>query len=90
MVANTEIDLARILARLDRIEQLLAAHVGQQQGANTSILPHSNMSAIGQGARTLTNNTARRTLDPTADTLTQIGNALATLITDLQLLGIVG
>lgn len=75
--------------RIRYLESELSRHRGSQAGASSN-LPHSNMSAINQGAYTITNGSVDRAYDASASSTNELANVLYTLIQDLKLLGIVG
>lgn len=74
--------------RLSRLEQQIANHLGQQQSIGTSTLPHGNMHAAV--TYLVTNGVINRTYDADTIVIADLADIVYSIITDLQLLGLVG
>lgn len=86
-MATAEMNLSNTL---DELSKIMAEHLGVRSGVSTPLIPHTQLSAINRGAYVLTNVSDSRTLDPTATSLGQIANILASLISDLQSIKVLG
>lgn len=94
---STQITFRKIEERLTRIEQQLnqlqktvSSHLGSQLGANTSNVPHPQISAIPRGSYAVTNGNLDRTFDADSTSTAELADIIYTIIQDLKAIHILG
>jgi hypothetical protein len=75
---------------IEILKRLLHNHLGHQQGAVTTNVPHPTMSAISRGSYVVTNDVVDRTYDADTVLVAELADIVATLISDLQEVKILG
>lgn len=73
--------------RMVQIERKLQNHIGAQQGATAINSPHPNLQAE-EGLYVVTNPSGTREFDVTTVTAAEVADILASIITDLQSVGV--
>ena len=76
--------------RLKKLEVMYSNHTGNNRQVVNTLYPHPNISAVKQGAYTVTNGTNDRTYDADASSTAELADVLGQVIADLQRLGILG
>ena len=87
---NDNLELYQLKRRIQDIEERINFHIGANKNQASSKYPHPNLSAVSEGAYTVTNGTEDRTYDADSTSTNELADILYTLITDLKLLGIIG
>ena len=82
--------LADIMAKLQLIEQRLNAHLGYNSSASQPGTPHPDLSAVSRGAYVITNGSADRAMDASTALVGEVANVLYTVISDLQVIKVLG
>lgn len=88
--SNIEQELFELRERVSSLEKFIGQHKGYQFGAQTSNMPHPQLSAISRGKYTVTNGVADRTYDADTVVVAELADIVYTIITDLQTVQILG
>lgn len=76
--------------QVDTLEKLVNIHMGIQQGAISTNLPHPALSAISRGGYTVTNPITLKVFDTQTVFTQNLAQVVGTIIADLQAVKILG